>query len=104
MFSKFLSSKNESELAAMEMQWRMEFAKASRKFRNKKTGKQKRGRPAVSKLAAGMFANMKISEDLTKVANSLATTRDGRRLHHQVAENIAKRNEKKTDCKKKVCL
>lgn len=101
MFSKFFSAKNESELAALEMQWQMEFAKASRKFRNSKPSK---GRPALNKLPLGMFSNLASSDSLNKIARDIASTRDGRRVHHQVAEEIAKHKaQKNTDCKKKVC-
>ena len=93
MFSKFLSGKNESSLAALEVQWRMEFAKAKRKFDKSKESKKKSGRPPLGTLKMNTLKKDGKTIDLTKIARGIATTREGRRLHHQVTEQIQKSKE-----------
>ena len=44
MFSKFLCGKNEETLEALEVQWRIEYAKAKRKFEKKKQQQQKKNK------------------------------------------------------------
>ena len=96
MFSKFLHGKNAEALAAMEIQWKMEYAKASRKFQCKKKEEKKKGRPPLGQLNLN---NLTSGLDLSKIARSVATTREGQRVHHRAAEQIE--GEKK---KKKVCF
>lgn len=96
MFSKFLSGKNAETLEAMEMQWRLEFAKAKRKF-DKKKNKKKKGRPAMGTLRIPILnddGNGKNSlSDLSEIARSVATTRAGRRVHDKVTANQRKKKE-----------
>ena len=42
MFSKFLRGQDPARLAALKMQWDMEFAKANRKFQKSKKDQKKR--------------------------------------------------------------
>ena len=102
MFSKFLQCKDEEGLAAIKMQFQMEFAKANRKFQKNKKNPvgEKRGRPALGQLKlsqllsnANKMADDAKTVDLTKIARSVATTREGRRLHDQVTKGFAGENE-----------
>ena len=93
MFSKFLSGQNEETLEALEMQWRLEYAKAKRKF-DQKIKKKGRGRPALGSLKlpvlGGDGKGKKSLKDLTEIARSVATTRPGRRVHSKAT---AKKND-----------
>jgi len=109
MFSKFLHGQDQNALEALELQWRMEFAKAQRKFKcNKKeegpTSKKKRGRPALGQLNLNTLVNVKDSAGLSKLARSIATTREGRRLHAKVAKDYAEKKQSNSSCNKKVCI
>jgi len=53
MFSKFLRGQDPTTLAALKMQWDMEFAKANRKFQKSKIRKKK-GK-AASRAAKSKF-------------------------------------------------
>ena len=101
MFSKFLHGQNEETLTAMKVQWEMEFAKASRKFQCKKTEQKKKGRPPLGELNLN---NLTSGLDLSKIARSVATTREGRRLHHKAAENVEKSKDNKLVCFFLLCL
>lgn len=93
MFSKFFNGQNEQTLEALEMQWRLEYAKARRKFA-KNEEKKKRGRPALGTLKLPVFDSEKTGKsslkDLTELARSVATTREGQRVHKKAAESQEK--------------
>ena len=95
MFSKFLRGQDPTTLAALKMQWDMEFAKANRKFKKSKTSKKKKGRPPLGQLNLNTLRNDGKFIDLTNIARSVATTREGRRLHQKVTEKIQKPKETK---------
>ena len=101
MFSKFLRGQDESALQALELQWRLEYAKAQRKFK-KNPQKSKKGRPTLGNLHLNVL-NGKNSVDLSKIARSIATTREGRRLHAKVTGQQVKQKEAESDGKK-VCV
>lgn len=101
MFSKFLRGQDESALQALELQWRLEYAKAQRKFK-KNPQKGKKGRPTLGNLHLNVL-NGKDSVDLSKIARSIATTREGRRLHAKVTGQQVKQKEAESDGKK-VCV
>lgn len=95
MFSKFLRGQDPTTLAALKLQWDMEFAKANRKFQKSKISKKKKGRPPLGQLNLNSLRNDGKFIDLTNIARSVATTREGRRLHHKVAEKMQKPTETK---------
>ena len=106
MFSKFFCGKTESTLEALELQWRMEYAKARRKFEKKKADQKKKdqakGRPPLGKLHLNaMLSSVDKVIDLTKIARDVATTREGRRNHSRGAQNL---DAKKAQPSKPVCL
>ena len=106
MFSKFFCGKNESTLEALEVQWRMEYAKARRKFEKKKAEQKKKdqtkGRPPLGQLHLNsMLSSVDKVIDLTKIARDVATTREGRRNHSRGAQNL---DAKKAQPSKPVCL
>lgn len=84
MFSKFLRGKDSNTLAALKMQWDMEFAKANRKFDQEKKQKKKSGRPPLGQLMMNTLNGDGKSVDLTKIARNVATTREGRRRHKKM--------------------
>ena len=90
MFSKFLYGKDEDALAAIKMEFNMEFSKATRKILKKKRKENSKGRrlkiqPNLNGLSEGI--------DLTKLASLVATTRDGRRLHQKVSKDTEKKSD-----------
>ena len=95
MFSKFLRGKDPTTLAALKLQWDMEFAKANRKFSKQKNKKKKKGRPPLGQLNLKALQTDGKFVDLTNIARSVATTREGRRLHHKVTENLEKPKQTK---------
>ena len=90
MFSKFLYGKDPSTLAALKLQWDMEFAKANRKFTKQKKQKKNSGRPPLGQLNLNSLKKDGKFIDLTNIARNVATTREGRRLHHKVASKLEK--------------
>lgn len=94
MFSKFFNGQNEQTLAALEMQWKMEYAKAQRKFQKKKDAENTRGRATLGGLNLNVFNNGK-SLDFSALARKVATTREGQRSHKSVTKGIAKNTEDK---------
>lgn len=90
MFSKFLQGKDASTLAALKLQWEMEFNKANRKYAKQKKQKKKSGRPPLGQLNLNSLKKDGKFIDLTDIARSVATTREGRRLHNKVTEKIEK--------------
>lgn len=94
MFSKFLQCQDKDALAAVKMQFQMEFAKATRKFKKniQKTGK-KTGRPALGQLQFAKLQKQSENQgkvlDFTEIARKVATTRFGQRLHSKVTKGIA---------------
>ena len=95
MFSKFLQCQDEDGLAAVKMQFQMEFAKATRKFKKntQKKAKQK-GRPALGQLELNKFLKKFERQEkmmnFTKIARKVATTREGQRRHNKVTKEMAK--------------
>ena len=105
MFSRFLAGKDEKVLEALEMQWRMEFAKAKRKFlvkkEKEKERKQKKGRRPLGELKLNAMMNYaEKALDLTKIAREVATTREGRRNHSRAAK-IVEETKKEVPSKNK---
>ena len=105
MFSKFLQCKGEEALDAVKLQFQMEFANASRKFKkNKKKTKKKAGRPPLGALNLSKLLNTdnKLGNplDFSKIARSVATTRNGRRVYKTMAKEI----EDGKKSRKKVCF
>ena len=94
MFSKFFCGQNESTLAALEVQWRMEYTRAQRKFQAKKVAEQKRGHAQLGHLNLNVLNDGK-SVDLSELARKVATTRAGQRAHKSVAKSIDQNNENK---------
>ena len=102
MFSKFFAGQSESTLAALEMQWRMEYAKATRKFAKQKEDDKKGGRPKLGQLQLNVLNTGK-SMDFSAIARNVATTRKGRRIHKCAVKTI-ERNKKQSASKKQVYL
>ena len=94
MFSKFFNGQNEQTLAALEMQWRMEYSRAQRKFQHKNAAKKTKGRSLSGKLNLNLFNNGK-SLDLSELARKVATTRVGQRAHKCAAKGVAESTESK---------
>ena len=94
MFSKFFCGQNEKTLAALEVQWRMEYTRAQRKFQAKKAAEQKRGRAQLGHLNLNVLNDGK-SVDLSELARKVATTRAGQRAHKSAAKSVDQNNEKK---------
>ena len=92
MFSKFLRGKDDKSLAALKIQFEMEFAKANRKFKKKQSCKNKKGRPPLGQLHLNVI-NVKENIDFTDIARKVATTRNGRRLHVKVAGDMENKNK-----------
>ena len=95
MFSKFLRGQDPARLAALKMQWDMEFAKANRKFQKSKKDQKKKGRPPLGQLNLDALRKDGKFIDLTNIARSVATTREGRRLHQKVTGKMQKPEETK---------
>lgn len=89
MFSKFFCGKSEETLAALEVQWRTEYARAQRKFRNAAGKKKAKGRLPLSHLNLNVL-NSGTNLDLSELARKIATTRDGQRAHKSAAKKISK--------------
>ena len=95
MFSKFLYGKDEDTLAAMKIQWNMEFSRATRKILKKKKKHNSKGRRLREQVNLNALSE---GIDLTKLATLVATTRDGRRMHQKVTENTENNSHKVLVC------
>ena len=102
MFSKFLAGKDESMLQAMEMQWKMEYLKAKRKFAKKKESENKKGRPPLKTLQLSLLEGSN-ALNLTEIARKVATTQSGARVHHRAMHKVMG-DDKKASLKTQVCL
>ena len=101
MFSKLFQGKNEEALVAMRMQCELAFAKCFRKFEKKKKSKTTKGRRPLGELKLNAACEKGKGVDLTSIARIVATTREGRRLHHKVTSEIQKNPETVCFC---LCL
>ena len=98
MFSKFLHGKDPDTLAAMKLQWDMEFAKANRKVLQSKNQKKKKGRPPLGQLYLNTLNGDGKTVDITNIARKVATTREGRRLHGKATEKKQENDSSKPVC------
>lgn len=92
MFSRFLAGKDQDTLLAMELQWRMEYAKAKRKFLHSRPAKKQQGRPVKGQLKLSSLDHGKLL-DLSSMARKVATTRTGLRTHKRAMQRVMKTGE-----------